>query len=106
MVELEEQWVEIDGLERYAVSNYGRVINQETDRELTPTPDKNGFMRVKLSRNGDSYTVYLHRLVAFAFFLNYAPGISVEFIDGNKSDCSVLNLTLAGPCRVGERHKY
>lgn len=105
-MQLEEQWVAIDGLERYAISNYGRIVNQETDRELIPTPDKNGYLRVTLSRNGEKFNVYLHRMVAFAFFLNYEPGVAVEHRDGNKSDCSVLNLTLGGPCRVGDTHAY
>ena len=98
---LEELWLTVDGLERYAVSNYGRVINQERGNELKPSPDKNGYMRVGLSKNGEVYHVYVHRLVAFAFFVDYKAGIEVLHKNGDKSDCSVLNLTLGANCRKG-----
>jgi len=100
-MELEEVWVTVDGLERYAVSSFGRVINQERGNELTPSPDANGYMRVGLSRMGKTHNVYVHRLVAFAFFLNYKPGIEVKHRNENKNDNSVLNLTLGGCCRRG-----
>lgn len=100
-MELDEVWVTVDGLERYAVSNYGRVINQERGNELTPSPDANGYMRVGLSRKGKVFYVYVHRLVAFAFFLNYKPGIEVKHINEPKTDNSVLNLTLGSGCRKG-----
>ncbi|AWN03304.1 HNH endonuclease [Microbacterium phage Camille] len=98
---MEEKWLTIEGLERYAVSSYGRVINQERGNELTPSPDKNGYLRVGLSRNGRVYHVYVHRLVARAFFLNYKEGIEVKHKNENKEDNSVLNLTLGGGCRKG-----
>lgn len=101
-MELEEVWVTIDGLERYAVSSYGRVINQDRGNELTPSPDANGYMRVGLTRKGKTRTVYVHRLVAYAFFLNYKPGIEVRHKNDDKSDNSVLNLTLGGGCRKGD----
>lgn len=98
---MDEKWVEIDGLERYAVSSYGRVINQERGNELKPSPDKNGYFRVGLSKNGEVYHVYVHRLVAFAFFLNYKAGIEVLHRNEDKSDNSVLNLYLGANCRKG-----
>lgn len=101
MQEMDEIWVEVDGLERYAVSNYGRVINQERGNELTPSPDANGYLRVGLSRKGTVFYIYVHRLVAFAFFLNYKPGIEVLHKNLIKTDNSVLNLTLGDGCRKG-----
>lgn len=97
---LDEVWVTVDGLERYAVSNFGRVINQERGNELKPSADKNGYLRVGLSRNGVVYHIPVHRLVAFAFFLNYESGIEVEHKNGIKSDNTVLNLTLGDDCRT------
>lgn len=99
---LDEVWVAIDGLERYAVSNYGRVVNQDRGNELTPSPDKNGYLRVGLSRNGVVYYVMVHRLVAFAFFLNYEKGIEVKHKNGDLNDNAVLNLTLGSGCRKGD----
>ena len=98
---IDEKWVTVDGLERYAVSNYGRVINQERGNELKPSADKHGYMRVGLSRNNQVYFVYVHRLVARCFFLKYESGIEVKHKNGDLSDNSVLNLTLGGGCRKG-----
>lgn len=102
---VDERFLSIDGLERYAVSNYGRVINQERGNELKASPDTNGYLRVGLSKNGRVHHVYVHRLVAFAFFLNYKAGIEVKHKNGDKTDNSVLNLTLGGNCRKGENAK-
>lgn len=99
--QVDEIWVTFDLLPRYEISNYGRVCNRETGRDLTPSRDKNGYLKVGLSHNGTKHYVYVHRLVAKAFFLNYKNGIEVKHINGDKSDCSVLNLTLGGKCRTG-----
>ena len=103
MPSVDERWVSIEGLERYAVSNFGRVINQERGNELTQTKDKLGYLRVCLSRNGVQYKPYVHRLVAFCFLLNYRLGMEVKHINGDLSDNGVLNLTLGGLCRSGNR---
>lgn len=100
MVEIDEIWVEI-GIGAYEVSNYGRVANANTGRDLSPSPDKNGYLRVALYHNGKRHDVFVHRLVARAFFLNYAPGIEVKHKNDNKNDNTVLNLTLGAGCRKG-----
>lgn len=100
MVEIDEIWVEI-GVGAYEVSNFGRVVNGHTGRDLTPSPDKNGYLRVALYHNGIRHDVYVHRLVARAFFLNYGPGVEVKHKNDDKNDNSVLNLTLGGACRKG-----
>lgn len=90
----EEVWVSLDGLSNYSVSSYGRVINVHTGVELKPSKTRNGLLRVNLSRNGVKKTVYLHRLVAKCFFLKYKDRVKIEFINGDKNDCSVLNLRM------------
>lgn len=102
MTEMDEHWVSLDALPNYAVSNFGRVINVIRGNELSPSPDKNGYLRVALYHNGKRYDVFVHRLVALCFFLNYKDGIEVKHINGNKEDNGVLNLTLGGNCRVGK----
>lgn len=100
-MELDEVWVEI-GVGAYEVSNFGRVLNGNTGRDLTPSPDKNGYLRVALYYKGVRHDVYVHRLVARAFFLNYAKGVEVKHKNGNKDDNAVLNLTLGAGCRKGD----
>lgn len=99
---MDEVWVAHDLLPNYAVSNYGRVVNVKTNRELKPSPDKGGYFRVVLYHKGVPYPIYVHRLVAKIFFLNYAEGVEVKHISEDKSDNSVLNLTLGGKCRKKE----
>lgn len=98
----EEVWVTLDLFPLYAVSNYGVVLNTQTNRELKPRPDSKGYLRVGLYRNGERYECYIHRLVALCFFLNYSEGVEVKHVnDADKTDNSVRNLTLqdARPCR-------
>lgn len=102
MEHLEEFWVTFDLLPNYAVSNYGTVLNVKRDRELKPSPDKNGYLRVSLYHNCVRHEVYVHRLVAKAFFLNYEDGVEVLHKSEDKTDNSVLNLTLGKGCRLPE----
>lgn len=91
---IEEIWVELDEFSNYAVSNYGRVVNIVTNRDLKQTPDSKGYLRVELYNEGKRKRVYVHRLVAQAFFLNYSEDHAVSHI-GDKQDNSVLNITLS-----------
>lgn len=91
---LDEFWEILDGLETYAVSNYGRVVNVKSGRDLRVYTDKHGYLRVNLYRRGKKYPTLVHLLVARVYFINYKEGVGVDFENGNKQDCSVLNLTL------------
>ena len=92
---LEEQWVPLSGYPNYEVSNYGRVTNVNTGRDISPYPDKRtGILRVAIYRNGSRKDVQLKRLVAKCYFLNYQDDSKVNHRNNNKADCSVLNLTL------------
>lgn len=90
----EEYWVTLDLLPNYAISNYGRVVNINTERELKASKNDSGHLKVDLYHNGKQKQVYVHRLVAKAFFVDYEEGREVGFINGNKEDCGVLNLTI------------
>jgi hypothetical protein len=91
---VDEMFVDIPAFPNYVISNYGRVINTESNYELKLTTDPNGYLRAVLYRDGKRFEFGVHRLVARAFFLNWRPGVEVYHKDGNKLDCSVLNLTL------------
>jgi hypothetical protein len=95
---MDEIWVEV-GIGAYEVSNFGRIVNGATGRDLKPSPDKNGYYRVALHYGGKRHDVFVHRLVARAFFLNYKQGVEVKHINEDKADNSVLNLTLGAGCR-------
>lgn len=99
---LEEYWVVVDLLSNYEVSNYGRVVNIKTQRELRACANGRGYHQVKLYHNGEFYSVYIHRLVAKAFFVDYEEGVEVKHINGNLQDNGVLNLSI-GPNSVRQR---
>lgn len=103
-MQIDELWVEIPGYPNYVVSNYGEVLNVKTDRSLIPQLTKKGVHRVYLYRNGVRKSFYVHRLVAQAFFVGYDDGVEVLHISENRTDNTVLNLTLGGGCRKGESH--
>ena len=59
----------------YRVSNWGRILNlnyRNTGRErlMNPGEDKDGYLQVKLWKNGEYKMCYVHRLVAFTFLPN------------------------------------
>lgn len=109
MVErVEEYWVGLDALTPYAVSSYGRVMNIDTGMELRQHTGKDGRMRVTIRRTladgtVKKHTLFVHRWVAMAFFVNYQPDIEINHINGIYADNSVLNLTLGEKrCREGD----
>lgn len=93
--EFEEHWSEIEGYPGYEVSNYGEVISIKTGDSLVQKKMANGALKVRLFKDGKRTGVYVHDLVAAAFFENYVPGMKVSHRNKIKTDNSVLNLTLA-----------
>lgn len=100
---LDEQWTHLELFPNYSISNYGRIVNVNSGRELNPSPDKNGYLRVALYHKGARYDAFIHRLVAECYFLNYRKGVEVKHKNHDKSDNGVFNLTLGGGCRVGKQ---
>lgn len=92
---IEEYFVPIEGFPNYEVSSYGRVVNIHTHRDLTITPNKDGYVYVNLSCEGVKSKLLLHRVVAKAFFVNYREGYEIVNINHNQSDNSVANLHLS-----------
>lgn len=74
---------------RYAVSSAGKVRNNKTGRILVASPNKKGYLRLRLGR-GKDYRV--HRLVAEAFIPNPEGKPCVDHINTIKDDNRVENL--------------
>ena len=99
---MDEIWKDIEGYEGlYQVSNLGRIKSvkrtkpngyQIKVRFLKPSIDKDGYSRVVLSRDGESTTYQVHRLVAFAFVRKEHQKPEVNHIDENKSNNEDSNL--------------
>jgi len=101
---MQEKWkdVVIDGgmyADRYQVSNLGRVrahINakikgSKPGRILFQSEDDRGYKQVLIYYQRRQHTVKVHRLVATSF-LGPRNGLTVNHIDGDKSNNCVSNL--------------
>lgn len=92
-----EIWKPVVGYEGlYAVSNIGRIKRVAPARGtnvgkiLSPTPDKKGYLRVRLTCDiGKGRTVKIHRLAAAAFHDNPNNYPEVNHKDTNKQNNNV-----------------
>jgi hypothetical protein len=98
-----EEWKDVVGYEGiYQVSNLGNVkrisktrgvnIKYKNDYILKPMDNGKGYLRVKLTNNGISKRVMLHRIIAEAFIPNTNNKKVVNHINCNLKDNSIENL--------------
>lgn len=97
-----ELWKDVVGYEGfYKVSNLGRIKRVEhfdsknhryCERILSLNPQKNGYVRVHLSKNGIAEWKSLHRIVATAFVERKDGCDVVNHLDNNPSNNKAENL--------------
>ena len=91
-------WKDIKGYEgKYQISNKGRVRSLDykgtkKKKLLKASTNKEGYIQIRLYKNGKGKTYFVHRLVAEAFILNPNNYPVVNHKDENKSNNSVDNL--------------
>lgn len=97
------EWKDVVGYEGlYRVSDTGVVIslgNGASTNTLTKKPREivgrigtNGYVKVKLSKDGIRHHTTMHRIVAQAFVPNYDNKEQVNHKDGNKRNNTTANL--------------
>lgn len=91
---LDEVWVELENYPGYAISNFGTILDTDTDEDAPVWEDEDGYMRVMMFGPVMPEYILVHELVAEAFFLNFKPGVKVNHINGDKHENTVLNLSL------------
>jgi hypothetical protein len=98
-----EIWKQIEGYEgRYEVSNTGKVKNVETGLPKNPSKKTNGYLCLRLYKDGKGKNEYVHRLVLQAFEeINIQR--QVNHINGDKADNVLSNLEW---CTSSENHKH
>ena len=89
------RWKQIEGYDKYSVSNTGLVMNTRTGRLLKLKNTYDGYYEVRLYAAKDiesSKFIRVHRLVAKTFIPNPDGLETVDHINGNKKDNRVENL--------------
>ena len=93
-----EIWKDIEGFEgRYQISNLGNVMSLNYQLKgypslLTPKVNNHGYAWVDLWKNGKSYPLQVHRLVAKAFIDNPNNNPLVNHKDENPLNNNATNL--------------
>lgn len=96
------KWMDIDGYEGiYQVSNTGSVRSVDridcagrilSGKIKKAVKDKDGYMQIRLSKEGVTQTYKVHRLVASAFIPNPFNYMQVNHRDENKANNNAENL--------------
>jgi hypothetical protein len=109
---MQEIWKQIDGYEGYyEVSNAGIVrsvdrnivrkdgsVCHRAGKDKALTPDKDGYLTVKLSKNGVDTRVAVHSLVAAAFVDGRFDGAEVNHKDFDRTNNNACNLEWVSHC--------
>lgn len=84
---------------QYQISNDGQVRSfkrsKSQPRMIKPFEDRDGYLCVRLVKNGSKHQYRIHRLVAETFILNNNHKPTVNHIDGDKHNNTVSNLEWA-----------
>ena len=90
---MEEVWVDIDGYDKYQVSNMGNVRNKNTMYILKQYDNGNGYKIISLRNNERKLKyLYIHRLVALAFCERMEGKDCVDHINCIRDDNRSSNL--------------
>lgn len=88
---MEEIW-KISFVNKYEVSNFGRIRHFKTKHIVKPEKEERGYCRLSIKINGVKKHFAVHRLVALAFIPNPENKPQVDHIDNNKENNRFDNL--------------
>lgn len=88
----------------YGISENGDVYSYRHARFVTPYVNTNGYIRVRLTREGRQIPMYLHRLLALTFIpnKNTKECLYVDHADRDKQNNSLSNLRW---CTLSENNR-
>lgn len=76
---------------KYEIDDLGNVYSCKTNEQMSPHL-KNGYLAIRLFKDGQYSPKYIHRLVAETFIPNPNQFSEVNHIDLNKTNNTVSNL--------------
>ena len=80
------------GYDGYLISDDGQLWSEKSNKFLTPTYDKDGYIKYTISDHGKIKTFRAHQLVAIAFIPNPNNLPCVNHKDENKTNNKIENL--------------
>ena len=98
-----EKYILINGLDHYAISNYGNIKNVKSGNILTSVLNKQGYLGYTFYQHGKKKSLRIHRLVALHFIPNPENKPYVNHKDGNKTNNHADNLEW---CTVKENDNH
>lgn len=106
---MKEIFKEIPNYERYSISNFANVINNETGKKISQRRASNGYLRFNVRKGDIKYekpiTLHTHRIVCELFVEKVDGKEHVNHIDGNKENNRAVNLEWVTP-KENSRHGY
>ena len=79
----------------YGITSCGKVWSYKRKKFLANSNAKDGYLKITLSKNGQTKTYQVHRLVAEAYIPNPEGKPQVNHLDENKKNNYVSNLSWA-----------
>ncbi len=74
-----EIWKDVSGYEgKYLISNNGKVRRVDSGKLKKPTPDKDGYLRVDLYKDGVRKKFGIHQLVANEFVKKHSENLVIN----------------------------
>lgn len=92
----------------YAITSCGRVWSYKSNKFLKGTPDKDGYLKVTLVKEGQRVNFFIHRLVAQAYLPNPSNLPQINHRDECKQHNYINNLewvTAKTNANYGSRNK-
>lgn len=90
---MDEEWMDIQEFPDYQISNYGRVLNKDTERILRESKTYDGTIKIGLIFNGKQCTRSVKSLVAQTFVSGQTENRNTAIqMDGDQSNTRADNL--------------
>ena len=89
---LNEIYYQVPGFDKYYCTKSGRIYTSQKGRvkEVQGSKDKDGYLKVVLTRENERYYFRKHRIITLTFL--GASELEVNHINGNKQDNRIKNL--------------